>query len=270
MIRAVVEREVLRPGEAFGDVFETFETAPLGAASIAQVHKATLTAKYGGPREVAVKVQRPRVEGKLLGDIAELKSLAKPLRNATPVDYYVVFSELEQQLADEFDFVKEAAAMQRIADLLGRDAATGARSAPPIVVPRCVPELSTRNVLVMDYLEGEPLARVKDSFSDAEKRVFGRQLLAALTESFGRCIFEARASLRAPPLADDARRGCSEARLPSSPSLPPYPDALSRRASSTPTRTRGTSSCSARARSASSTTARSSRSRGARARRSRA
>ena len=84
VIRAVVEREVLRPGEAFGDVFETFETAPLGAASIAQVHKATLTAKYGGPREVAVKVQRPRVEGKLLGDIAELKTSPSRCANATP------------------------------------------------------------------------------------------------------------------------------------------------------------------------------------------
>jgi len=40
------------------------------------VHRAVLTAKYGG-REVAVKVQRPEIEAKLMGDIAALKALAK-------------------------------------------------------------------------------------------------------------------------------------------------------------------------------------------------
>ena len=57
------------------------------------MHRATLTEAYGG-REVAVKVQRPAIEPKLLGDVANLKNIARYFRNveAIPVDYYVVLT----------------------------------------------------------------------------------------------------------------------------------------------------------------------------------
>lgn len=44
-----------------------------------------------------MKVQRPNIEAKLMGDVATLKALSKNFRNleAVPVDYYTVFSELE-------------------------------------------------------------------------------------------------------------------------------------------------------------------------------
>ena len=86
------------------------------------MHRAVLSEAYGG-REVAVKVQRPAIEPKLLGDVANLKNLARYFRGmeAVPVDYYVVFSELEAQLGDEFDFVKEADAMERIGKALRTD-----------------------------------------------------------------------------------------------------------------------------------------------------
>ena len=60
----------------------------------------------------ARQVQRPNVEAKLLGDVANLKALARQVRKVgakwLPVDYYTVFSELEAQLANEFDFQAEA------------------------------------------------------------------------------------------------------------------------------------------------------------------
>ena len=88
------------PGEKFEDVFSEFDDAPLGAASVAQVHRAVLTEKYGGPREVAVKIQRPSIESNLMGDIANLKVIAKQFQDleALPLDYYTVFAELEKQL----------------------------------------------------------------------------------------------------------------------------------------------------------------------------
>jgi len=197
LVRAVVKQELLHEGEAFEDVFSSFDVEPLGAASVAQVHRATLSAKYGG-REVAVKVQRPAIEPKLLGDVANLKNLARWFRNneAIPVDYYVVFSELEAQLADEFDFVKEAAAMERIGDLLA-STIDGLPCAPPLLTPRPVAGLVTRRVLVMDYLRGEPLSRAVETMrargidpDGPEARLFGRRLLTALTEAFGRTILE--------------------------------------------------------------------------------
>jgi aarF domain-containing kinase len=56
---------------------------------------------------------RPSIESKLMGDIANLKMIATLFRDvdASPVDYYTIFSELENQLQDEFDFRKEAKAM---------------------------------------------------------------------------------------------------------------------------------------------------------------
>lgn len=121
LVRRVIARELLHDDEAFETVFAEFDEKPLGAASVAQVacllpalgstssaveidtpnrllqvHRAVLTPAYGGC-EVAVKVQRPNIEAKLMGDVATLKALSKNFRNmeAVPVDYYTVFSELE-------------------------------------------------------------------------------------------------------------------------------------------------------------------------------
>ena len=100
LAKAVVCSELLNADETFDDVFAEFDETPLGAASVAQVHRAVLTEKYGG-REVAVKIQRPSIESKLMGDIANLKAIAYQFRNPNllPLDYYTVFSELETQLA---------------------------------------------------------------------------------------------------------------------------------------------------------------------------
>ena len=128
LVKRVVSSELCAQGDSFSEIFEEFDELPLGAASVAQVHRATLTAKYGS-REVAVKVQRPGIEQKLLGDIKNLigesrrarlgkhthththlhtykltilflaAALAKPLRGLKemPVDYYVVFKEVSKR-----------------------------------------------------------------------------------------------------------------------------------------------------------------------------
>ncbi len=160
LAKAIVEKELLNRGERFDDVFSEFDDVPLGAASVAQVHRAVLTPKYGGgkPREVAIKIQRPSIESKLMGDIANLKALAKTFRDELPLDYYTVFSELEKQLQDEFDFVAEAVAMDRIYQTITRDE-NGMPCEAPIVLPRPVPGLVSKRVLVMDYLKGVPLSR---------------------------------------------------------------------------------------------------------------
>ncbi len=197
LIKAVIVKELLNKGEKFEDVFVEFDETPLGAASIAQVHRARLSEKYGG-KEVAVKVQRPSIESKLMGDIANLKALAKAFRenDALPLDYYTVFCELESQLQDEFDFVAESVAMDRIYNCVTKDE-NGLPCASPIVLPRPVPGLVTKRVLVMDYLKGVPLSRAAEEMlkkgidpDSAEAQLFGRKLLRSLTDVFGRCILE--------------------------------------------------------------------------------
>ena len=157
-----------------------------------------MTEKYGG-KEVAVKIQRPSIESKLLGDIANLKAISKPFQqvDALPLDYYTVFSELEKQLADEFDFVAEAVAMDRIYSSLTRSMDGISMTEVPLVMPRPVPGLVSKRVLVMDYLKGVPLSRAREEMlkrgvdpDSPEAKLFGRKLLKALTFCFGRSILE--------------------------------------------------------------------------------
>jgi aarF domain-containing kinase len=198
LARAVIKQELLNRNEEFEDVFVEFDEKPLGAASIAQVHRAVLSEKYGG-REVAVKIQRPSIEAKLLGDVAQLKIISKAFRDADalPLDYYTVFSELEKQLADEFDFVAEAVAMDRIYNSLTRSMDGTEITELPVVIPRPVAGLVSKRVLVMDYLEGVPLSRAREEMlkkgvdpDGPEAKLFGRKLLTALTYVFGRNILE--------------------------------------------------------------------------------
>ena len=93
LVRAVISQELLM-GQPLDTLFADFDDDPLGSASIAQVHKATLL----DGRVVAVKVQRPAIAPKLLGDVENLKRFSKLLRGALPVDYYVVFLELGEVL----------------------------------------------------------------------------------------------------------------------------------------------------------------------------
>ena len=199
LAKAVVCTELLKPNERFEDVFAEFDDIPLGAASVAQVHRAVLTEAYGGPREVAVKIQRPSIESKLMGDIANLKTISKAFRNNPnlPLDYYTVFSELETQLQEEFDFVAEAVAMDRIYQSLIRDPITGEARDMPLVVPRPVNGMVSKRVLVMDFLRGVPLSRAREEMErrgvdpeSPEAKLFGRNLLTALTTVFGRNILE--------------------------------------------------------------------------------
>eukprot|EP00751_Fragilariopsis_kerguelensis_P045017 CAMPEP_0170987476 /NCGR_PEP_ID=MMETSP0736-20130129/6644_1 /TAXON_ID=186038 /ORGANISM="Fragilariopsis kerguelensis, Strain L26-C5" /LENGTH=623 /DNA_ID=CAMNT_0011411697 /DNA_START=161 /DNA_END=2029 /DNA_ORIENTATION=- len=198
LAKAVVEKELLNRNEKFSDVFAEFDEEPVGAASVAQVHRAVLTEDYGG-REVAVKIQRPSIESKLLGDVANLKAVSKVFRNidALPLDYYTVFSELENQLGDEFDFVAEAVAMDRIYNALTRSVDGTELTESPLVLPRPVSGLISKRVLVMDYLEGVPLSRASEEMKkrgidpdSPEAKLFGRKLLKALTFCFGRNILE--------------------------------------------------------------------------------
>ncbi|CAJ1945277.1 unnamed protein product [Cylindrotheca closterium] len=198
LAKAVVKQELLNTDETWDDVFVEFDDKPLGAASVAQVHRAVLTEKYGG-KEVAVKIQRPSIESKLMGDIANLKALSKPFQGSDvlPLDYYTVFAELEAQLGDEFDFVAEAVAMDRIYNSLTRSMDGSTLTELPLVMPRPVPGLVSKRVLVMDYLEGVPLSRAREEMlkkgidpESPEAKLFGRKLLTALTYCFGRNILE--------------------------------------------------------------------------------
>lgn len=184
VVRQVVETEFGQPLE---QVFERFDMEPLGSASIAQVHRARLR---DGHADVAVKVQRPGVDVTMMDDVANVKALTKLLRDATPVDYFTVMCEIETQVREEFDFTIEAEAMRRVGSLW-----RGSLDAAPMHIPQpCASLAVSPRCLVMDFVDGVPLSQFaatrEPAPSRAEEELFGRLLLRALTDSFGRQLFQ--------------------------------------------------------------------------------
>jgi ubiquinone biosynthesis protein len=145
-VREVVETDFGRP---LDEVFSWFATEPVAAASIAQVHRATLRSG----EQVVVKVQRPTVSSLVRKDLAAMSWIAPVLVGRIPVAALAnppaLVELFAETIVEELDFRLEAENMLDTARIL---AETGESTA--MVVPRPHPDLVTRRVLVMEELAG--------------------------------------------------------------------------------------------------------------------
>ena len=145
VVKRVVEEDLGRP---LSEVFSRFDERCLAAASIAQVHAATLCTG----EDVVVKVQRPQVERLVARDIASMAWIAPWLIGRLPVAALANPPQLVELFAEtiveELDFRLEAQNMLDVAHLLREAGQT------IIVVPRPHPTLVTRRVLVMERMHG--------------------------------------------------------------------------------------------------------------------
>ncbi len=142
-------------GHSLDEVFEHYEAEPLAAASIAQVHAATLKPLPGESegREVVVKVLRPRVHEKIARDIAVLYRLARlaarfhpEAARLRPVE---IVAEYDRIITDELDLMREGAnASQLRRNWLGSDL---------IYHPEVFFDASCESVLVMERIHGIPI-----------------------------------------------------------------------------------------------------------------
>ncbi len=145
----VVERVLTEElGGPLSSVFASVERAPLAAASIAQVHAATL--RDGTP--VVVKVQRPSVSARVRQDLAVMAWLAPHLVGRIPVAALAnppaLVELFAETIVEELDFRLEA---ENMLDVAATFAALEQRD---FVVPRPHPTLVTRRMLVMERLDG--------------------------------------------------------------------------------------------------------------------
>ena len=127
--------------------FKHFEVRPFAAASIGQVHKATL--KSG--EIVAIKVQFPGVRQSIDNDLSSLKFIMKTsgmLPAKFPLDYYI--NQCGDLLKRETDYELEATNARRFSEFL--------RSNDKLNVPKVYNELSTQETLTMSFLEGRELS----------------------------------------------------------------------------------------------------------------
>jgi predicted unusual protein kinase regulating ubiquinone biosynthesis (AarF/ABC1/UbiB family) len=141
----VMEGELRRELDDFDALFESIETEAFAAASIGQVHRATLR----DGRDVAVKIQYPDIDRMVNADLSNLKNLFGSLVGLfTDIDFDPIWEEVKERLFEELDYLKEA-------DNIRRAAAMQA-DFPEILFPRVVQEATSRRVLTMEFLGGIP------------------------------------------------------------------------------------------------------------------
>lgn len=145
-----LEKEYGRP---VSEIFEHIDTTPLGSASLAQVHRATL--KTG--EDVAVKVQRPGVRPIMAEDVSIMRSIAK---NATKivhtpqiVDFQGVVDELWETFDEETNFLSEARNLSEFKRFC--------REYAYMDCPTPFVDLCTPHVVVMEYVDGIPVAKTQ-------------------------------------------------------------------------------------------------------------
>jgi predicted unusual protein kinase regulating ubiquinone biosynthesis (AarF/ABC1/UbiB family) len=144
-----------------GRVFASIEEEAFAAASIGQVHRATL---HDGTK-VAVKVQYPGIADALESDMANAGIIVRLAKLLAPgLDAKAVASELRERVLEELDYEFEAQNQRAFARAYDGH--------PFIFVPKVHSRLSRRRVLVADYVEGRDFEEVKHLDQD-ERDIFG-------------------------------------------------------------------------------------------------
>lgn len=132
--------------EKLTDLFAEFQEVPIAAASIGQVHKATL---HSG-ETVAVKIQRPAIEKTIKTDLEILKHLAsmaeKHVEDLKPFHLTAIVEEFRKAIFKELSYVNEASNLELFQQNFEND--------PTVKVPKLYHELSTAKVLTMEFIQG--------------------------------------------------------------------------------------------------------------------
>ncbi|MCL7028250.1 hypothetical protein MKW94_020516 [Papaver nudicaule] len=186
MVRLVLEKEL---GQSVDEVFERFDVEPLGSASIAQVHRARLRGTKG---DVAVKVQHDGVQDLMMTDIHNQAFACYLQKTDIKFDLFSITKEMEKQIGYEFDFVREAEAMERIGHFLRMN-----NKKAPVQVPRVKREMVTRKVLVMEFIDGIPILNLGDEIAkrgiDPGSKIAAmakQNILKSLTLAYGQMILK--------------------------------------------------------------------------------
>jgi predicted unusual protein kinase regulating ubiquinone biosynthesis (AarF/ABC1/UbiB family) len=133
-------------------VFSDFEERAFAAASIGQVHRATTVDGH----DVAVKIQYPGIAEAVETDLRNAMLLLPLVKRLAPgLDANALAAELRERIAEELDYELEAQNQRRIERLM--------RGHPFVRVPRVHTDLSTRRVLVSEYVEGKRFEAVRQA-----------------------------------------------------------------------------------------------------------
>ena len=143
-------------GEYPEDLFDTFATQSVNAASIGQVHLATKNGK-----KLAVKIQYPGVANSIGSDLALVKPVATRMFNLKGQDTDKFFKEIEGKLLEETNYELELKQSLEVK--------TACASIPNLLFPNYYPELSCEKILTMDWMDGIHLSEYTKDNNDQDK-----------------------------------------------------------------------------------------------------
>ncbi len=129
-------------GKSPGELFETFTSRAVNAASIGQVHKATR-----GEETFAIKIQYPGVADSVRSDLKLVKPIALRLFNLNERELDLYLQEVEGKLLEETDYELEVQRSIEISEACGH--------LPGLFFPKYYPELSSQRIITMDWLDGK-------------------------------------------------------------------------------------------------------------------
>lgn len=174
LVKKVVESEL---NQTLEQAYAHFSPTPLAAASIGQVHEATL---HTGEK-VVVKVQRPEIEKSIETDISLLAFLAGLLEKYVPESRIfspkLIVDEFFKTLYYELDFVIEANNIAKMRENMA--------PIPDIVLPKVYKKLSAHKVLTLEKFEG---IRVNDIKAIEAAGINRKQIVETGARAFFRSV----------------------------------------------------------------------------------
>lgn len=138
------------------EIYDSFTSESVNAASIGQVHKAILNGK-----NLAVKIQYPGVADSISSDLALVKPIATRMFNIRGKDSEKYFKEVENKLLEETDYVLELKQSNEMA--------FDCKSIPNLKFPIYYSDLSSEKILTMDWMEGVHLSEFASSNTISDK-----------------------------------------------------------------------------------------------------
>ena len=151
-------------GKLPNELYDSFNSTSVNAASIGQVHRAE---KYG--KKLAVKIQYPGVAQSIASDLALVKPIAMKMFNIKGKDSDKYFKEVEGKLIEETNYVLEMKQSKEIA--------IACAHIPNLLFPQYYEELSSDRIITMDYMKGDHLSEFTTYNTNQEKaNVLGQAL----------------------------------------------------------------------------------------------
>ncbi len=142
-------------GKLPNELFDSFNSTAVNAASIGQVHVAEKNGK-----KLAVKIQYPGVAQSISSDLALVKPIAMKMFNIKGKDSDKYFKEVEGKLIEETNYILEMKQSKEIS--------AACAHIPNLLFPQYYEELSSEKIITMDYMEGEHLSEFTANNTDEE------------------------------------------------------------------------------------------------------